>query len=531
MKHSFSSSVLASIIALLAAQTGSTTAGERWAFSPDAVRVIGQPDFVSNDPVIGPTSTGSPSDVAVDPTTGKVFVADPSRSRVLRFTSMPALVNGASAEAVIGQPDFIEITPGTSINTLNQPRSIAMDSTGRLWIADSGNHRVVWYDGAATLGNQPDADGVLGQVDFDSGMSATTAGRFNAPNGVAVDGNGNVFVGDTGNCRVLVFLANDIADGVDAGLVFGQENFTSPGVASDADGMNGPRGVAVDGEGNLYVADTGNHRVLRFDGALGKSTGDDADGVYGPDDLMTSRVGSGATGMWTPYDVAVDGDGTLWVAERSLHRIIGFSDAAALGNGPDADLLLGQPDFDATGTGTAIDRLAVPEGLGTDASGRIYVADTANRRIVIFQKDLFRPDVTMGDTPARQSGSNRYNASGAGQLRTIRSGRPLIRIHAYVGNDGNVPDDYLVRGVGANRNFRASIFRITGGRKAVTGAVLRGTHVSAVLGSGARARYQWEIRPKRNTIGSKRQRTYWCRASSRADGTVDKAKALLKYRP
>ena len=104
-----------------------------------ATGVLGAPDFVTNTNY-APTSTttfSEPAGVAVDPTTGKLFVADRDNRRVLRFSSASKMVNGAAAEAVIGQPDFVtrtRNTGGMSAATTNDPCAVYVDANGRLWL-------------------------------------------------------------------------------------------------------------------------------------------------------------------------------------------------------------------------------------------------------------------------------------------------------------------------------------------------------------------------------------------------------------
>ncbi len=104
--------------------------------------------------------------IAVDPVTQKVFVADGRWNRILRFSSTASLTNGADAEAVLGQAGFSAIDPGTGPDRLNSPLGLWCDGQGRLWVSDSGNNRVLRFNNAATLPTGSPATGVLGQVNF-----------------------------------------------------------------------------------------------------------------------------------------------------------------------------------------------------------------------------------------------------------------------------------------------------------------------------------------------------------------------------
>jgi len=144
-------------------------AGSFQTFQPASI-VLGQPDFTSNGSSLSPSfpgGLGNPSGIAIDPTTGKVFVSDTGNSRVLRFSSVAAWQkNGALPEAVFGQPNFTGYNANQGMAsptaaTMWFPEGLFVDSTGRLWVADSGNNRVLFFVLASLLGNDPPADGVL----------------------------------------------------------------------------------------------------------------------------------------------------------------------------------------------------------------------------------------------------------------------------------------------------------------------------------------------------------------------------------
>jgi sugar lactone lactonase YvrE len=167
--------------------------------------VLGQPNFTSRSVPTTARGMSAPSDVAIDPTSGKVFVVDGGNSRVLRFASGAALVSGAAAEGVLGQSDFTSSDYATTASTMRFPSGVAVDSAGRLWVADWYNSRVLRFDGAAGKANGAPADGVLGQSDFGSRNSATTASGMYFPSSVAVDSADRLWVADYGNNRVLRF--------------------------------------------------------------------------------------------------------------------------------------------------------------------------------------------------------------------------------------------------------------------------------------------------------------------------------------
>lgn len=223
--------------------------------------MLGQPNFTSNTPDITQTGMHGPTGIAVDPASGKIFVADCDNNRILRFGSVDILTNGAAAEAVLGQPDFTSNTANTARNGMYCPDQISIDSNGRLWVADFYNSRVLRFDNVVSKANGADADGVLGQPNFITSTSATTQnGMFN-PEGAFADADGRLWVTDTLNNRILRFdNAAAKADGANADGVLGQPDFTTNTPVTSQNGMHYPIGVFADAGGRVWVADRENTR-------------------------------------------------------------------------------------------------------------------------------------------------------------------------------------------------------------------------------------------------------------------------------
>ena len=244
------------------------------AFTPSngqaAKLVLGQPDFTSNAFHTTQTGMDYPYAVAVDPTTRKVFVADCSNNRVLRFASVYVLNNGAAAESVLGQPNFTSSGLAAAQNKMNCPSGVSVDAGGRLWVADWGNNRVLRFDKAASKANGANADGVLGQPDFTSSGTATSQKVMKYPTGVAIDNaTGRLYVSDHDNDRILVFnAAAGLANGANASYVLGQKDFTTgtPNTGGvSATGLHGPVGEFYDPDSKvLLVVDSENSRLLMY---------------------------------------------------------------------------------------------------------------------------------------------------------------------------------------------------------------------------------------------------------------------------
>lgn len=232
--------------------------------------VIGKANFTVNIPITASASTtGTTSDAVVDPTTGELFVVDTGNNRVLRFSSTAAATIGASAQAVFGQPDLTTGTANTgglSATSLNDPTGIYIDANGALWVADTGNNRVLRFAAAASISaDGANATAVLGQLNFTASAAATTQAGLSGPRGIAINSAGRLWVSDSGNNRVLWYdNASAQANGSAANGVLGHASFTASASGLSSQQLNTPLGVSQDASGHLWIADSGNARVLRF---------------------------------------------------------------------------------------------------------------------------------------------------------------------------------------------------------------------------------------------------------------------------
>ncbi|MFZ4621536.1 MAG: alpha/beta hydrolase-fold protein [Bacteroidota bacterium] len=308
--------------------------------------VLGQSNFTSNLSGAGAASLNSPAGVAVDPMTGKLFVVDRYNNRILRWSSSAKMTNGSSAEAVLGQPDFFTVSSGLSAAKLNDPLRVCVDSAGRLWVSDYLNNRVLRFDNASSKSTGAAADAVLGQPDFTTNSGATTAVKMKGPVGVCIDKSGKLWVTDRLNHRVLRFdNAASLTNRANANGVLGQPDFTTGTLGLSAIKMNRPMGVYADAHDHLWVCEDDNNRVIRFDSVSTKGNGAVADGVLGQPDLNTGTKNYSRNGVGNLRGVYGDEAGRLYIVDESNHRVMVFNHAAERPNGAFADVILGQPDF------------------------------------------------------------------------------------------------------------------------------------------------------------------------------------------
>jgi hypothetical protein len=250
------------------------------------------------------------------------------------------------------------------------------------------------------------ADRVLGQVAFDIDDSGTSATSLWLPAGVAIappsaPNAGRLFIveyGDLeiGNHRVLSWpSAESFTNGQAADLVIGQADFNTRGGGLDYNRFYGSEAAVVDAAGNLWVADTENNRVLRFDYPL--SNGMNASVVLGQPDFNTSNLpnqgGAAPTAntLYYPRGLALDPAGSLWVADDNNNRVLGFG--APFTSNMNASVVIGQASYtsgDPNGGGNASEyTLHRPKGLAMDAAGNLYVAEYENNRVTRFSSPLY----------------------------------------------------------------------------------------------------------------------------------------------
>jgi uncharacterized protein (TIGR03437 family) len=363
--------------------------------------VLGQPGpQYSTAYGIGAKGFNQPTDLAVDPVTGNLYVADFGSNRVLRFPSPFANPSRIEPDAVYGQPNFTSFSAGASASSLNQPQAVAFDSSGNLWVADSGNNRVLRFS-AAVLNNPvpPSADTVIGQADFvsagaNAGGSVSASG-FSAPVALIFDAQNNLYVSDFNNARVLKFSAplgpsggNPAASGV-----WGQSNFSAHGIAQQASAstLSGPGGLAVDNNGNLYVAVPNDNRVLVF--PVNTTPGAAAKSVLGQSNFTTTTANTGAAPLasqntlFAPADVKTDQNGNIFVADYGNNRVLEFPSGTK-----SSTKVWGQTDFVSNGPNQIKPvSLSYPLGIAIDYSQSpfaLYVSDTANNRVLIWKDSV-----------------------------------------------------------------------------------------------------------------------------------------------
>ncbi len=347
--------------------------------------VLFQPDFTSMASGTSARRVFIPSGIAIDPTTGKLFVVDSGNNRILRLPSVFSLTSNSGAEAVFGQPNFASGSNGLSQTQLSSPNGITVDQLGRLWVADTNNNRVLMWEAASFRSTGASADAVFGQSTFAANAATTAANGMDSPRSVLVDGDDRLWVSETGNNRVLRFDSiSSKLNGTPATAVLGQPDFNSNTPGTTATTLRDPYGLAFDASGRLWVADASNARVLRFDNAASKPDGAAADGVLGQADFVTSTPPPPVTSasFSAPVDVTLAPNGDLWVSDINAGRALGFSTPALLANGAPASRVLGQANFTTVDFAFTARGPIAAFGITFDGAGRLWTSNNAGHRVL-----------------------------------------------------------------------------------------------------------------------------------------------------
>jgi len=351
--------------------------------------------------------------------------------------------------------------------TLDHPESVAVDANGNLLITDMLHERVrvvaastgTFYGQAMTAGDIYTIAG-NGELGYSGDGGPATAAKFYSPYFVTVDAAGNVVISDIGNQRVRVVAATTgtfYGQAMTAGDVYtvagdGTEGFAGDGGPATAAELDGPTGVAVDGAGNLYIADAANGRVRMVPAQTGTFYGQamTAGDIY-------SIAGNGTTGssgnhgpatkaeLNYPSSVAVDPHGNTIIADSRSNMVLAVAANTGTFYGRamtagDIYTIAGNGTAGYTGNGGKATKaeLDLPLGVSVDQAGDLVIADASNNRIRLVAANtgtLYGQAMTAGDI---------YTIAGDGTAGYSGDGGPATAAElnapswAVVDGDGNV---------------------------------------------------------------------------------------------
>ncbi|OHE78890.1 MAG: hypothetical protein A3G75_09890, partial [Verrucomicrobia bacterium RIFCSPLOWO2_12_FULL_64_8] len=383
----------------------------------------------STDGIGSAAKFASPSSVAVD-SAGNIYVADGSNHTIRKITPTGQVSTLAGTAGVRGSADGISEAARFNFNSSN-PGGIAVDKTGNVYLADSGNRliRKISPQGVVTTiaGNTH----LVGSVD-----GIETAVSFDSPSGIAVDAAGNVFVADRGAHTVRKVSPSGFVT-----TIAGQT-----GVAGPTDGMGPaarfsyPSGLAIDAEGTLYVADTGGHIIRKVSPAGQVTT------LAGT--VRNSGAADGTAASFNdPSGVAVDATGKVYVADSGNHTVREITPEGRVTTLAGAAAVWGETNgvgsaarFAAAGAGNVMGYRQI--GIALDATGNVYVPSIFSNSI---RKVTPTGEVSTWAGPTYDPSDPLYrywegSTDGTGPLASFRGPAALAADQAgnlYVADTGN----------------------------------------------------------------------------------------------
>ncbi|MBI4851018.1 MAG: IPT/TIG domain-containing protein [Acidobacteria bacterium] len=382
------------------------------------------------------SSLNRPEGVAVDGA-GNIFVVDSSNHRI-RMIDTAGVITTIAGNGVRG---FTGDGTSALAASLNLPKSIALDSSGNLFIADFGNSRVRRVDAITGIITTVAGNGIR-SFSGDNGLATNASLRF--PQGITVDLAGNILIADTGNNRIrrvdsqtglittiagngnktigedgaiatstaigaveiiavdssnnIFFLAsssgrirriNPSTQTITTVVGDGTKGFAGDGGAATTAKLNSPEDFKIDTLGNIFISDSVNSRIRRVDAKTGVIAT-----VAGSGELAFGGDGGAATtsSLNLPKSIAVDGLGNLIISDTGNNRIrrvtVDGIITTIAGNGTNSFTL----------KGSVMDtRFDYPEAMVIDQEGFIYIADTFNNRVVVIDTNKGIADTLVGD--------------------------------------------------------------------------------------------------------------------------------------
>jgi sugar lactone lactonase YvrE len=428
----------------------------------------GAQSVVAPTGLTSPATLGASSSIAVNQATGAVYIADPANNRIV--------VNPTSGNATTIGPNLTVVYPspfsGTPVQKLVNPQGVALDAAGNVYISDTGNLRIlqynpvtgiatiigndVWVAGAACDGGtatpaynvnckftnytgntlaSAQTQSILNEAG--AAVTATVAPpqyQWGSPLGLAVDGWGNVYVADAGNSSstpVIPPAVVMIPANIDLGGATPLLQYTG------APTFTNPVAVAVDSKGFIYVADTQNIGgvVVRIPPGGGDLQPGGSTTPGSALSVVSTLPTFGGQGITNPNGVAVDAAGDVFVSDASGNAVW------------EAPAVNTSTPFTLSFSG-----LSSPAGLAIDANGNVYVADSGNKRVLFMNRQ--NPTIPFGTVP---------QSLGASGVAGTPSGCPVLGSSAVctgvltVTNVGNQPATLTTPFLGAVSNGQFTI--------------------------------------------------------------------------
>ncbi|SNT34982.1 Ig-like domain (group 3) [Granulicella rosea] len=313
------------------------------------------------------TSLFLPFGVTVD-AAGNVFLSDTNNNRIRKVAAGTSIITTIAGTGTIGSTG--DGGPATAA-TVNTPTSVALDPAGNIYFSDNGNNVVRRID--AFTGVITTVAGTLGTPGYTGDGGAATQATLNQPNGLSFDASGNLYIADTGNdvIRLVSVATGTISTVAGKG---GVASYTGDGGQAASATLYGPRGVTAVATGELYIADQNNNviRKVSASGVISTIVGTSTPGFLGDGGLASQAE------LSLPASVALDVAGNMYVGDSGNNRVRKVNVATGV-----ITTIAGESSQSIMGDGlpATSDGLYGPYDLALDGSGSLYIADVFHNRI------------------------------------------------------------------------------------------------------------------------------------------------------
>jgi sugar lactone lactonase YvrE len=293
---------------------------------------------------------------------GLQSISRPSRRQSF-FVLLPTLALGLAVQ-ILATAAFSQ-TIATTV-PLILPSAVIFDAQGNLYIAETANHTVRKVDPT----DQISTVAGTGTQGYSGDGGPATQAQLDSPQGLALDTK-HLYIADTHNNRIRSI---DLATGLITTIAGGKAGFDGDSGPATAAHLNQPNALAVDSDGNIYIADSQNHRIRKITsaGVISTIAGTGVEGFSGDGGAAVSAA------LDAPAGLAVDSDKNLYIADTHNNRIRKVSASTGIIS---TIAGIGSPSYSGDGAQASNAGLALPHGLTVDAAGNLYLADTANHRV------------------------------------------------------------------------------------------------------------------------------------------------------
>jgi trimeric autotransporter adhesin len=368
----------------------------------------------------GPATAASfhmPWGVALDG--ADLYISDHLNNKIRKVSGTTGIITTVAGNGLGGF--FGDGGPATDAR-MGNPRAMALDSsTGDLYIADTGNNRIRVLSTRTGIINTVAGNGTAG---YSGDGGAATSAALNAPGGVALDGAGNLYIADQGNNvvrKVSVGTISTVAGN-------GNATFSGDGGAATSASLFSPAGVAVDGAGDLYIADMDNNRIRKVTTATGIITTVAGNGTGG---YSGDNASATAAQLYFPVAIKFDGAGNMLIVDQytmRIRKVSGGIITTIAGNG--------MWDYAGDNAPATASSISYPTDIAIDSSGNIFIADRINNAV---------REVIMNGAPVTPVAPGAPTAVSA----VAASGQATISFSAPASNGGSPITGYTVTSIPA----------------------------------------------------------------------------------